>query len=338
MTVLVVKACGPGTTIQDHGRFGWQRYGIGPAGAMDAISHTMANALAGNAAGTAAVELAVAGARFDVQQGPIRLALAGAAADLVIGGRRVPALTSASAGDGETIEIGPARKGMFSYLAVAGGIETPPQLGSRSMHMRAALGGVPLSTGGRIAVATAVPGAERAAHQAFDQGQGPIRVILGPQSDYFTDGAIKTLREATYLVTPQADRMGIRLSGPKLEHSALGYNIVSDGIATGSIQVPGAGEPLILLADRQTTGGYPKIATVISADLPRLAQSPPGTGLRFAIVTVTEAVDILRRQTAALAAWIASIGEAGTADLTSERLLSLNLIDGWRSAHDRDPG
>lgn len=338
MTALVVKACGPGTTIQDHGRFGWQRYGIGPAGAMDAISHTMANALAGNAAGTAAIELAVAGARLEVQQGPVRVALAGAATELMIGGRRVPALTSATAVDGETIEIGPARKGMFSYLAVAGGIDTPLQLGSRSMHMRAALGGAPLSAGSRVAVPAVAPGPERAAPSGFDLGRGPIRVVLGPQDDYFTDGAIATLGEATYLITPQADRMGIRLSGPRLEHSALGYNIVSDGIATGSIQVPGAGEPLILLADRQTTGGYPKIATVISADLPRLAQSPPGTGLRFAVVTVVESVAVLRAQAAALALWTASIGEAGVADLSSERLLSLNLVGGWHSAHDRETG
>jgi biotin-dependent carboxylase-like uncharacterized protein len=338
MSALLVRSCGPGASIQDRGRFGWQRYGIGPAGAMDPLSSALANALAGNPGDAAVIELAVAGAKFEAQGGTMRIAVVGAAQDVAVGGRKVPPLTTATAHEGELIEIGPARAGLFSYLAVLGGIDTPPQLGSRALHMRAGLGGLggnALSPGARVPAGGVAPkGAERSLPNPLSHAAGAIRVVMGPQDDYFTKSAIDTLASATYTVTPQADRMGIRLAGPRLEHSALGYNIVSDGIGTGSIQVPGAGEPLILLADRQTTGGYPKIATVITADLPRLAQSPPGTGLRFQIVGVEQAIAILRAQRLALEAAIVSITEAGSAELSSDRLLGLNLLSGWVDAKE----
>jgi biotin-dependent carboxylase-like uncharacterized protein len=332
MTSLVVLAAGPATSIQDTGRFGWQRYGVGPAGAMDRLSLALANAIAGNPPGAGAIEFALAGGRLRVEGGPARVALAGAACALKIDGATIAPLSSVTVRDGQTIEVGAARSGMFAYLAVAGGFALQPALGSLSLHHRTGVGGLDgraLRAGDRLPLKLQEPaGQDQALPSLPPAGSGPMRVVLGPQDDYFTQDAIQTLAESTYTISDQADRMGLRLSGPKLEHSAKGYNIVSDGIPTGAIQVPGNGLPLILLADRQTTGGYPKIATVISWDLPRLVQCRPGTGLRFAIVDRAEAVRIARTEDAAFRKLIATIRQAGLAGLDSSELLALNLIDG----------
>jgi biotin-dependent carboxylase-like uncharacterized protein len=332
VTALAVLGAGPATSLQDAGRFGWQRYGVSPAGAMDRAGLALANALAGNAPGTAAVEFALAGGRFQAQGGPVRVALAGAQSALAIDGQPVPPLTSVTARDGQTIEVGPARSGVFFYLAVAGGFSLAPALGSLSLHHRTGIGGLdgrPLRAGDRLPLALAAPSGPELALPAAPPGQtGPMRVVLGPQEDHFTAAAIATLLDGDYVVSERADRMGMRLDGPALEHSAKGYNIVSDGIPTGAVQVPGNGQPLILLADRQTTGGYPKIATVVSADLPRLAQCRPGARLRFAAVAREEAVRLARAADAALRALLAGIRPAGLDGLDSGDLLALNLVDG----------
>ena len=332
MTGLAVLAAGPATSLQDAGRFGWQRYGVGPAGAMDRTSLGLANALVGNGPGAAAIEFALAGGRLKVEGGTARVALAGADCALRIDGTAVPPFTSASAHEGQTVEVGSARSGVFAYLAVAGGFAVPPTLGSMSLHHRTGVGGLAgrsLRAGDILPLLLGEPsGPERALPGAVPAQSGPIRVVLGPQEDYFTPAAIATLVEQEYQISEQADRMGIRLIGPQLEHSAKGYNIVSDGIPTGAIQVPGNGMPLILLADRQTTGGYPKIATVIGADLPRLAQSRPGTKLRFQIVERGDAVRIAKAADQTQRDLFAKIRPAGLAGLDSSELLALNLVDG----------
>ncbi len=336
MTQLIVERCGPGTTLQDGGRFGWQRFGLGPAGAMDRTAMARANLLVGNAPETGAIEFALAGGRFRVEGGSVRVALAGAAADLKIDGRPIPPLWSGTADEGAKIDIGAARDGLFMYLAIAGGLDVPADLGAVATHMRAGIGGIAgrnLRSGDRLPCRSTNPaGSDQELGPAHSLGatDGPVRVMLGPQDDYFSAAGLATFLGEPYTVSPQADRMGFRLTGPKIEHGPKGYNIVSDGIATGSIQVPGMGEPLILLADRQTTGGYPKIATVITADLGRLAQMRPGTTLRFKAVTRAEAVAVLAAERAELEAFRAHLRpQSGTIGLTSERLLSLNLIDGW---------
>jgi 5-oxoprolinase (ATP-hydrolysing) subunit C len=338
MTHLIVERCGPGTTLQDQGRFGWQRYGLGPAGAMDRAAMAEANLLVGNEPVMAAIEFALAGGRFRVAGGRVRVTLTGADAELKIDGRPIAPYTSATADDGALIDVGTARAGLFMYLAIAGGIDVPLDLSAVATHVRAGLGGIEgraLKAGDQLACARAEPGGEDLALDASFKraiANGPIRVMLGPQDDYFTEAGRATFLSSTYTVTPQADRMGFRLTGAKIEHGPKGYNIVSDGIATGSIQVPGMGEPLVLLADRQTTGGYPKIATVITADLGRLAQMRPGTALNFQAVTRADALAALTEQRAALQAFRAHLRPARSAlDLTSERLLSLNLVDGWTS-------
>jgi biotin-dependent carboxylase-like uncharacterized protein len=228
---------------------------------------------------------------------------------------------------GQSIEIGAARRGLFAYLAVAGGFAIPPQLGSLSVHLRAGLGGFegrPLRAGDRLPVAAAAPAGPELTLPTLPRHEaGPLRVIMGPQDDLFTDEGRQTFLGSDYTITSDADRMGYRLTGPKVTH-ANGYNIVSDGIVAGSIQVPGSGEPIVLLADRQTTGGYPKIATLASVDFPRLAQSRPGTKLRFTAIDRVAAVALLRQQAKELAALVSTIRPVG-ARLDSESLLSANL-------------
>jgi 5-oxoprolinase (ATP-hydrolysing) subunit C len=332
MTELIIRSAGPATSLQDAGRFGWQRYGVGPAGAMDRLSLALANSLVGNPSGAAAIEFALAGGSIEIAAGSARIAVAGAESTLKVDGRAIAPLTSTTVHEGQRIELTPARSGVFFYLAVAGGFSVPPTLGSLSLHHRTGIGGLEgriLRADDRLPLALAeASGPDLALPQPPRTYQGPIRVVLGPQDDHFTPAGIATLLGSEYMVSEQADRMGMRLSGPVIEHSAKGFNIVSDGIPTGGMQVPGNGLPLVLLADRQTTGGYPKIATVISCDLPRLAQSRPGTRLRFAAVERAEAVRIARVADAEFRAAVGKVRPAGLAGLDSSELLAVNLVDG----------
>lgn len=334
MTRLLVRDCGAGTTIQDSGRFGHQRYGVGPAGAMDRAALAVANMLVGNRPGAAAIEFTLFGGAFEVEGGEARVALAGAEAALKIDGETAPPLTSVTVRPGQVITVGTAKAGTFMILAVAGGFDLKPDLGSLSFHLRAGLGGVdrgPVRAGQRIGLAGGPIGPDLQVVTPLRAAAGAYRVTLGPQDDHFTAKGIATLTGEAYRVTSEADRMGFRLSGPRIEHGEKGFNIVSDGIATGAIQVPGAGEPIVLLADRQTTGGYPKIAAIISADLPRFVQQRPGSEVRFRAVGLDEAVSAARDLAAALARLRADLRPVG-GGLDAERLLSVNLIDGVVSA------
>jgi 5-oxoprolinase (ATP-hydrolysing) subunit C len=334
MTELIVASCGPYTSLQDAGRFGWQRFGVGPSGAMDLASLAIANALVGNEHKSAAIEFALAGGRFEVVGGDSRVALVGASAGLRIDGKPIPPLTSATACARQMIEILPGRKNVYSYLTVAGGFGVAPTLGSLSLHRRSGIGGLggrALQAGDRLPLNLAAPqGPERTIASALQQSwTASIRVMLGPQNDHFANAGLATFLSEPFTISDQTDRMGMRLEGPKIAHASKGFNIVSDAIATGAIQVPGTGMPIILLADRQTTGGYPKIATVISADLPRLGQSRPGTLLRFQAVSRKEAVKAARDQAETLARVFASLTHVDLPALDSQRLLSLALVDGW---------
>ncbi|MBF9233739.1 5-oxoprolinase subunit C family protein [Microvirga alba] len=334
MTELVVKTCGPMTTLQDRGRLGYQRFGVSPSGAMDRRSLAIANALVGNSPETAAIEFMNLGGTLTASGGDLRIALAGAGCTLSIEGALVPPHTTAILKDGQIAQIGHARTGTFAYLAVAGGFAIAPQLGSLSFHLRSKLGG---HNGGPLQAGDHLPCRSEAQEGALthfpgDAPQPPdaIRVMLGPQDDYFTEEAIRLFLESQFTVSAQADRMGFQLSGPTLEHSK-GFNIVSDGIVDGHIQVPGNGQPIVLMRDRQTTGGYPKIATVISADLDHFAQARPGSILRFRAVSRGEAVAAAREAKA----WIAALPEALVPlrfSLTTEHLLSTNLIGGTVNA------
>lgn len=329
--ILRVDSPGPLTTVQDLGRRGWLRFGVPAAGAMDPSGLVLANALVGNPPGTAALELTLAGGRFTVLDGPARIAVAGGDFPLTLDGHPVAAGRSYWLEPEQTIAIGAARTGARAYLAVGGGFRIEPVLGSVATHLRSGIGG----WHGRALIAgdalplngLPTPGPDLTLPMGFKRpGHPRVRVVLGPQDDHFTPAAIETFLLAEYIVTPQADRMGYRLSGPRLEH-AEGHDMVSDAIAPGSVQVPGFGEPIVLLADRQTTGGYPKIATVIGADLPDLGQRRPGDRLRFEAVAV-EAAQAARRS---LRAWLEALPglliPVGH-ELDSEHLLAVNLISG----------
>ncbi len=330
MTELVVKACGPMTTLQDRGRLGYQHVGVSPSGAMDLRALAAANALVGNPPETAGIEFMNLGGTFTCAGSDLRLALSGAGSAVSIDGTPAAPHTTVLLKEGQTLQVGHARTGTFMYLAVAGGFTIEPQLGSLSLHLRSRLGGLngaPLHAGDRLPCrGEAQEGGLMHLPVELPEGSGPIRVMLGPQDDYFTEDAIRTFLEAEFTISPQADRMGFQLTGPRLEHSK-GFNIVSDGIVDGHVQVPGSGQPIILMRDRQTTGGYPKIATIISADLGRFAQMRPGSPVRFSAVSREEAVVEARR----LKDWIAALPQALMPlhfDLTTEHLLSMNLIGG----------
>ncbi len=338
-----LKVVTPGlfTSLQDRGRLGFQSLGMPVAGALDMLGLQIANALCGNPPDMAALELRYLGPSLKAEADSVRLALAGAAqADILAGDGSVyplDAWRSFTLKRGDTLRIGNT-DAAAAYLAVAGGFDLPAFMGSLSTYTRAGLGGFK----GRILQAgDALPLKAAAASDGGDlqiegaaalYGEGPIRVVLGPQQDRFTAEGIAAFLGGEYRVTKEADRMGMRLEGPAIAHTR-GADIASEGIANGAVQVPGNGQPIILLADRQTTGGYTKIATVISADLPRLGAMQPGAALRFAQVSVAEAEAIRRRQQADLQALLAAMRPAKPAGgLDLDALYRENLISGMVDA------
>ena len=276
---LLVQSPGPFTTIQDLGRFGRQDLGVPVSGALDTVALRIANVLVGNPETMAGLEIRGAGPLLRVEADSVRVALGGTAAALEILGeapRIVPGWQSVRLVRGEAFRIGTLRDTATCYCAVEGGFAVPALFDSQSTYVRGRMGGF---EGRALRSGDRVPVSRREAPERgelrlpspppYDAGS-PVRVVLGPQHDHFTKAAVATFLESSFTVSHQADRMGLRLEGPALEHAG-GHDIVSDGIATGAIQVPGTGLPIILLADHQTTGGYPKIATVASVDLPAWA-------------------------------------------------------------------
>ncbi len=293
------------TTVQDLGRPGHLRYGIPPSGPIDHAAFVTANRLAGNGDGAAGLECTVLGPRF-VAEAPCAIAVTGALMPLTINGAEAPAWTTLILREGDVVKLGPARAGLRAYVALSGGLDVPSALGSRSTYVRGRLGGLDgraLRKDDRLALFSApLPRLRRArarAIPAFDP-EPEIRVVLGPQADRFTDEGLRTLLGGAYEMLPQSDRMGARFRGERIAHVA-GHDILSDGIALGSIQVPGDGQPIALLVDRQSTGGYTKAATVCSFDIGRLGQVKPGHRVRFRAVDLAQAQRTLRDWRAALA-------------------------------------
>lgn len=338
---LRVVAPGVASTLQDAGRPGWMRYGISGSGAMDRDLLALANGLVGNPGDAAAIEMAMVGPTLACEAPACRVALAGAPFAMALNGRALDPFTAHDLRRGDRLTLAAPRRGLRAYLAVAGGFAVAPMLGSVSTHTRTRLGGLDgaaLAAGDLLPLRAPVPGGRALTLPAARRPRfgGPIRVVLGPQADSFTEAGLRTFLTEPYTLSARADRMGCHLEGPSIAH-ADGFNIVSDGIVNGSIQVPGHGRPLILLADRHTTGGYPKIATVIAADLGRLAQVRPGETIRFAAVDVAEAQALAREARRALAARLAALEPAGGGDLDSAFLLALNLVGGVVSASAAEP-
>jgi antagonist of KipI len=302
------------TTVQDLGRFGYQRYGVPTSGALDLFSLRAANRIVGNPDEAAGLEITLVGPRLRFVA-PATLALTGADLGARLDGRPVPCWESVAVEPGSTLAFAGAQDGIRGYLAVAGGVDVPRVLGSRSTYTRSKLGGVegrPLRPGDALHVEGPRPvvlgGSRRlpeGGRPAWGHAQR-LRVVLGPQDDRFTPEGIRTFLSSTYTVSPQSDRMGYRLAGPVIAH-ARGADIVSDGTPFGAVQVAGDGAPIVLLADRGTAGGYTKIATVIGPDIPRLAQAAPGDTVTFEDIPLAEAYDAVRQEEAVLD----SIGPAG---------------------------
>jgi antagonist of KipI len=296
--MIELLAPGPQTTVQDLGRRGQLRYGIPPSGPMDAFAFVLANRLAGNADEAAALECTLAGPRFRVDA-PCAIAVTGADMPVAVNGQPVESWSTLLLSAGDMVKIGTARSGLRGYVAFSGGLDVALRLGSRSTYLRGKLGGLEgraLQKGDRLATlpadlpqVRAMPRHRLPAYPA----ETHVRVVLGPQHDRFTPAGIETFLRSSYTLQPQSDRMGARLRGNRIEH-VRGHDIVSDGIALGSVQVPGDGQPIVLLVDRQSTGGYTKLATVCSFDIGRIAQLRPGQCLRFEAIDIAQAHALLR--------------------------------------------
>jgi allophanate hydrolase len=345
MTIAALKVVRAGLfdTLQDLGRVGFMALGMPTAGAMDRIGLRLANALLGNPPGMAGLEIGVMGPDLLVEADSVRVALVGPLSPALVDGLDAPSKPLDSDRThllkrGQILRVGMIDGSSTAYLAVAGGFALPPFMGSLSTYARAGVGGLDGHKLGQgdslpLARAQAPSGDERMLSAPFDYGSGPIRIVWGPQEDYFSTGGRRTFVESDYRVSREADRMGIRFEGPPIAHATSaekgGADIISDGIGPGAIQVPGAGLPIVLLADRQTVGGYPKIATVASVDLPRLGRLLPGQAVHFQPVTVEEAEKLRRDQESRIARTVADFKIArppGGVDLA--RLYEENLIDG----------
>ncbi|MBL8353940.1 MAG: biotin-dependent carboxyltransferase [Delftia acidovorans] len=338
---LLVRQPGIHTTVQDRGRTGFQNVGVPVSGPLDGVSLALANALVGNAAGEPALEMLLQGPVLEVACASVRVALVGGDVALEIGGtnaRRVSPGTSARLVRGETLAVARLGASACAYLAVEGGIQVPLCLGSASTYVRGGLGGVDgraLRAGDHLPLArdcVPVRGEKRLAQVPALGLDQAIRVVLGPQADFFDAQAISMFLSGEYRVSAQADRMGFRLDGPALRH-VRGSDIVSDGIVAGSIQVPGSGQPIVLMADAQTTGGYPKIATVISADVSVLGRRRPGSMVRFAEVSVAEAQALRRSQQSEIERQVAALRDAAAPAIVDVAALhTANLVSGVASA------
>lgn len=335
---LRIVQAAPGSTIQDGGRFGYLRYGVTAAGPMDPVAFATANLALGCDRRAAAIEVGLGGIELEAEGSGVMLAICGGSFDIRLGGARLPCSTVARLDPGVRLSIRAGEAGAWTYVAVAGRIDLPEVLGSLSTHARSGLGGLDgrsLRAGDVVPVTGAIqPDGTRLRLETpwLDPDPAPIRVILGPQDDYFAPEQIQAFLSRDWVVSPRSDRMAYALDGEPLTH-AKGHDIVSDGIAHGAIQVPGSGLPFILMADRQPTGGYPKIATVISADLGRAAQIRPGQPVRFQAVSMEAAVAVRRRIEETLARPVVRTPLIRT-EFPSEYLLGLNLISGVVDAFD----
>ncbi|MBO8162831.1 MAG: biotin-dependent carboxyltransferase family protein [Brevibacillus sp.] len=298
------------TTVQDLGRIGYQQYGMVVSGAMDPFALRMGNLLVGNDENDAALEITMVGPVLKTCRDCL-IAVTGADLGLRLDGHPIPTWKSVWVRQGAVLSFAGARQGCRAYLAVRGGIDVPPVMGSRSTYVKAGIGGYngrPLRSGDVLEVGIRglserprddfLPFANRRLPPEMIPRYGTpvhVRVILGPQHDMFTMDSLEAFLREPYLVTPQSDRMGYRLKGARLTHTGPA-EIISDSVACGSIQVPAGGNPILLLADRQPTGGYPKIATVISVDLSLVAQAKPGDHICFHAVSLEESHRLLRQR------------------------------------------
>ena len=290
------------SSIQDQGRYGYQRYGVSTTGVMDEFASKVANRLLGNDDSEAVIETTMKGITFEITRDCI-FAITGGNCETTLNGKVISLWRSHKGSAGDIIKMGMCRGGLRNYIAFAGGIDVPLVMNSRTTNLKAKIGGL---NGRKLMVGDELKIGDKSISEIplrkFNKNYIPtfpkeseIRVILGQQVDEFTDNGVKSFLDTVYSITNESDRMGMRLLGEAIEHKVSG-DIISDGMTIGAVQVPGNGQPIIMMADRQTTGGYTKIANVITVDLPALAQAMPGTKIKFVEIRVKDAVELLRKR------------------------------------------
>jgi len=294
--VIEVLRAGPLTSVQDLGRTGWRDRGLSVCGALDDLALSWGNLLVGNSAGTAGLEFTLGPATLRFHADAC-IALTGTDAEADLDGRPLRPWWRSTVRAGQTLKLAAPRERMRSYLAIAGGLALAPVLGSLSTDLKAGFGGLEgraLRDGDRLALNSDVALPSRPVGLHAPDWSASVRVLPGPEFEAFTAAARDAFWAAEWQVTPQSNRMGYRLAGPALVHE--GEEMASQGVLPGVIQVPPSGQPIVLLADAQTTGGYPRISVVIRADLWKLAQLRLGATLRFLPCSLEEAHDALRRR------------------------------------------
>ncbi|MDL2280629.1 biotin-dependent carboxyltransferase family protein [Selenomonadales bacterium OttesenSCG-928-I06] len=298
----MIKVINPGffTTIQDEGRYGYQAFGLPVSGAMDGYAYRVANILVGNTAGAAVIEMISSGGTFEFVKDAY-ISICGADMGATLNGEKVAPWTSFYVDAGSILEFGYSQRGTYTYLAAYGGIDVPLILGSRSTYTRGGIGGhhgraLQIDDTLEIGEHTNLPMSTIILSKKFIkqyQNKITLRVLLGPQDDYFSKEGKEIFFSSEYTIGDDISRMSSNLEGKLVKHSAK-PDIVSDASCMGAIQIPGSGEPIIMMADRQTTGGYAKIGAVITADLWKLAQAKPGDPVLFKMCTEELAEEELR--------------------------------------------
>lgn len=332
---LRILYAGLGSTIQDKGRTGYLRHGITPAGPMDWTAFRTANLALGNEANAAAIEISVAGLEVICEGAPLRVAFAGGAFAWRRDETPLPSAACILLRPGERLAAHAGPSGAWAYLALEGGVDVPAVLGSRATHLRSAMGGLEGRMLREADVLRATASTEASSDMVIDApwlgpSPKPVRVLLGPQDDHFRAEGLATFFRESYRLSAASDRMAYRFDGPEIAHAG-GFDIVSDGVALGAIQVAGDRKPMILMADRQPTGGYPKLGHVARADLGRLAQLRPGETCRFEPVSLKKARAALLRLEDEIAQTTAGL-QTSRREPTGEALLAINLITGVTDA------
>ncbi len=320
MTALEVVAPGATTTLQDGGRVGAARWGVPRSGPVDALAHRLAARLAGRepdeVAATTAIEVGPHPCELAAVDGPVTIALAGPGAALLLDGVVLAAPVVATLEPGEQVTV---RARTWAYVVPAATVDVAPVLDSTSRHPRSGLG-PPLAAGTRLPCTAPRPVATGHRREPAVPG-GPLLLLPAPQTHLFTDEARTALVGATFTTTAAVDRMGMRLDGPRLR-AAPGHDIVSDGIVAGTLQVPGDGLPYVLLADHQTTGGYPKIAVLTPVDLARCTRLSPGSPVRFVWTDVPTARQRLRHALVAIETAVTGAVRPHARDLAARNLIT----------------
>ena len=325
---FTVSFAGPLVTYQDTGRRGHMRYGVSASGPMDRLAFDAAHAALGNLHGQTAIEISLGGLALTCSSGAVSFAVTGG--DFVIEhrGRKHGSWTVLTAEAGDRITIRGGTSGSWAYLAFAGSVGCTEWLGSAATHAASGFGGGAVQSGQTLRVANATVREERsgAVPRPSFVTDGPVRVVTGPQDQHFAQDALEKFLTERFAVTDAYDRMGMRLRGPELPLAGA-LSIPSEPIVRGSVQVSGDGVPTVLLADHQTTGGYPKIATAIASDTDRLVQFRSGQTLRFAALSGAQAIETVRGYLAQKTAYLAQIAvPRGT---LGQRLMRENLNHGW---------